>query len=149
MVVRERSAMAPVVALLLLALVFATPIPAEAESFKGTVYSLPAGWVTAEQEGVLLLAPADADEETAVVVVLFPAAPLSGRSSSQWLPGKMKELLSPDAKVVGGGGGGVGNGRGREGSGARQARFNPPRLFREFGSLPGPGGRRRAGVGAA
>ncbi|HXE91487.1 MAG TPA: hypothetical protein VNK82_11035 [Terriglobales bacterium] len=74
--------------------------PSAAEDFHGVTFSPPAGWATAEQGGKLVLAPADADEETMVVVVLDGAAKLGSVTLAKWLEQQMAANLNPQAKVL-------------------------------------------------
>src|SRR5689334_18897882 len=83
-------------------LLMLSPPPAFGQdpSHKGVSYVAPPGWASGEQNGQLILAPGDATKEMGVVVVLFGAEGLGGKSFPDWLNARMTSDLNRDAKVL-------------------------------------------------
>ncbi|MBI4165590.1 MAG: hypothetical protein HY508_07645 [Acidobacteria bacterium] len=87
----------------LLILSLAAVIPhahAQEGNYQGLHYATPAGWTSGEQNGQFLLAPSDMTEETAVVVVLYGAENLRGKSFENWFRDRMKRDLNPQVQVL-------------------------------------------------
>jgi hypothetical protein len=78
----------------------ATPAFGQSPSHNGVSYVAPPGWSSGEQNGQLLLAPADATKEMGVIVVLFGAERLEGKSFPDWLAARMASDLNRQAKVL-------------------------------------------------
>jgi len=78
----------------------ATPAFGQSPSHKGVSYMAPSGWSSGEQNGQLLLAPPDATKEMGVIVVLFGAERLEGKSFPDWLAARMASDLNRQAKVL-------------------------------------------------
>ena len=70
------------------------------ESHQGVFYSTPPGWTSGTQDGQFILGPADMTEETAVVVVLYGAEKLGGKSFDGWFHDRLISNLDPHAKVL-------------------------------------------------
>ncbi len=69
-------------------------------SYKGMDYSLPAAWVSGEQDGQFVLAPADMTQENTIVVVLGGAEKLSGKTFDAWFRARLASELSPQVKLL-------------------------------------------------
>jgi hypothetical protein len=69
-------------------------------SYKGLHFATPTGWTSGEQNGQFLLAPTDMTQETAVVIVLYGAEGLGGKSFEAWLRARMASGISPQVKVL-------------------------------------------------
>lgn len=70
------------------------------ESYNGVYFTTPPGWASGLQDGRFILAPTDMTDETAVVVVLYGAEKLGGKSLDAWFKAKMNSDLNPQAKVL-------------------------------------------------
>lgn len=73
---------------------------AQDANYKGVYYAAPAGWSSGEQDGQFVLAPADMTEETAVVIVLYGAEGLGGKSFQDWLRDRMASGTNAGVKVL-------------------------------------------------
>ena len=54
------------------------------EQFEGVQYTLPTGWVTARQEGALIVRPGDATDDAALMLLLTAPTSLNGKSFRAW-----------------------------------------------------------------
>jgi hypothetical protein len=73
---------------------------AQGSNYQGVSFTTPSGWTSGVQDGRLSFVPTDATPDTAVVVVLYGAEPLSGRSLDDWFRAKMAADLNPRLKAL-------------------------------------------------
>jgi hypothetical protein len=70
------------------------------ESYNGVYFNTPAGWTSGLQDGRFIMAPEDMTDETAVVIVLYGAEKLDGKTLDAWFKAKMNSDLNPQSKVL-------------------------------------------------
>ncbi len=66
----------------------------------GLRFTLPAGWTSGTEQGHLVLAPADATPDTAVLVVLFGAEPLRAQALDDWFRARMAADVHSGVRVL-------------------------------------------------
>jgi len=70
------------------------------ESYKGVFFTMPQGWTSGMQDGHFMVVPEDMTDETGVVIVLYGAEKLGGKSMEAWFKARMARDLDPQAKVL-------------------------------------------------